>query len=292
MDRRQMLKFGAAALSASALPAVNLHADTPARVVQHGRIKQSVVPWCYKEQLPPEKLIDAAAALGFASVELIDPKHWPAIQQRGMTIAISGSHGFPRGFCNPAQWDECLKVLHERIDACAAAGVKRVITFTGMLPKEISRDQGYANTVEGLRKIAPYAEQKGVTLCMEHLNSRDASHPMKGHPGYCGDDVDRCIDAIRKVNSPNMKLLFDVYHVQIMNGDVIRRIREYRQEIGHVHTAGVPGRNELDDRQELQYGPIMRALLDVGYDGYVGHEFIPTGDALAGLRAAAKICDV
>jgi hydroxypyruvate isomerase len=137
------------------------------------------------------------------------------------------------------------------------------------------------------------AEAKKVTLCLEHLNSRDDTHPMKGHPGYFGDDVDFCVDLIRKVGSPNFKLLFDIYHVQIMNGDVIRRIREYKEYIAHYHTAGVPGRGELDETQEINYPAVMRAILETGYEGYVAQEFIPTWDdrALA-LRHAAQICDV
>ncbi len=137
-----------------------------------------------------------------------------------------------------------------------------------------------------------HAERKGVTLCLEMLNTRASDHPMKGHPGYQGDHTEYCVDIIRRVGSPNLKLLFDVYHVQIMDGDVIRRIREHRDVIGHVHTAGNPGRGELDDTQEIQYKPIMEALIDVGYQGYVGQEFIPTRNALAGLRQAVAVCDV
>lgn len=301
VSRRNLLQTAAAAVAVAGVGGVTsrtLHAadsDKAAfrgRAVKHGRIKQSVVPWCFKEHWKPEQLIDISHKLGLPSVELIDPKYWPLLKERGMTCAIAGSHGFPRGWSNPAQWDECTEVLTKRIDECVDFGVKRVITFTGMQADGISVDQGYANTIEGLKKMARYAEDKGVTLCMEHLNTRDDSHPMKGHPGYLGDDVDRCIDVIRKVNSPNVKLLFDIYHVQIMNGDVIRRIRQYKEEIGHVHTAGNPGRAELDQTQEIYYPPIMAALLEVGYDGYVGQEFIPTRDPLKGLTDAVKLCDV
>jgi len=124
------------------------------------------------------------------------------------------------------------------------------------------------------------------------LNSRENSHPMKGHPGYQGDHTDYCIDIIKRVGSPRMKLLFDIYHAQIQDGDIIRRIRQHHEYIGHVHTAGNPGRGELDDKQEINFPPIMEALLEVGYQGYVGHEFIPTRDPLAGLREAVTLCDV
>ncbi len=143
-----------------------------------------------------------------------------------------------------------------------------------------------------MKKIAGYAEQKGVTICVEHLNTRDDSHPMKGHPGYQGDDVDYLANIIRRVGSPRVKLLFDIYHVQIMNGDVIRRLEQLKDVIGHIHTAGNPGRAELDDQQEINFPPIMRKLLDIGYTGYVGQEFIPTRDPLVGLREAVKLCDV
>ena len=144
----------------------------------------------------------------------------------------------------------------------------------------------------GLKKLAAHAEQKGVTVCIEHLNTRDGSHPMKGHPGYQGDDIDYVANIVRRVGSPRVKLLFDIYHVQIMNGDVIRRLEECKDVIGHIHTAGNPGRAELDDKQEINYPPIMRKLVEMGYKGYVGHEFIPTRDPLAGLREAVQLCDV
>ena len=175
-----------------------------------------------------------------------------------------------------------------------------MIAFTGFKwrdaddPKsgEITPEEGAANCVAGLKSIASYAEKKGVTICLEHLNSRDDSHPMKGHPGYQGDDLDYVGDFLRKVGSPRVKLLFDIYHVQVMNGDVMRRVAQYKDIIGHVHTAGCPGRGELDDSQEIYYPPIMKKLIDIGYQGFVGQEFIPTGDPLAGLQQAVSVCDV
>ena len=144
----------------------------------------------------------------------------------------------------------------------------------------------------GFKKIVGYAEKKKVNLCIEHLNTRDDSHPMKGHPGYQGDDLDWLAAILRKVGSPRLRLLFDVYHVQIMHGDVIRRLEQTKDILGHVHTAGNPGRGELDDTQEINYPPIMRKLLEIKYTGYVGQEFIPTRNPLEGLRQAMKLCDV
>jgi hydroxypyruvate isomerase len=205
-----------------------------------------------------------------------------------------------KGFNNPRYHDEVIATTTKMIDACAVAGFPAVIAFNGYKwrdaddPKsgEISLEEGADNCVAGFKKIIGHAEKKGVTLCLEHLNSRDGSHPMKGHPGYQGDDLDYVAKIIRRVGSDRLKLLFDNYHVQIMNGDVIRRIEECKDIIGHIHTAGNPGRGELDDNQEINYPPIMRKLVEIGYKGFVGHEFIPTRDPLAGLKQAVSLCDV
>ena len=143
-----------------------------------------------------------------------------------------------------------------------------------------------------MKKLAPIAEKLGVTICLEHLNTRDGSHPMKGHPGYQGDDIDYVANIVRRVGSPRVRLLFDFYHVQIMNGDLMRRLEENMDVIGHIHTAGNPGRCELDENQEINYPPLLRKLVELGYKGYVGHEFIPTRDPLAGLTQAIHVCDV
>ena len=260
--------------------------------VTNGRIIQSVMGWCFKP-MPALELAKHCKALGMTAIEGIDPKHYPAIKKMGMTISIVSSHGFKEGFCNPEQREKCDHVLRERIDLAAENGFKNVITFTGMRPKGLTDQQMTKNCVEGWKKVVGYAEEKGVNLCLEHLNTRDDTHPMKGHPGYFGDDVDHCVDMIRQVDSPRMKLLFDVYHVQIMNGDVIRRIGQYKQYIGHYHTAGVPGRKELDETQEINYPAVMRAIADTGFDGFVAQEFIPTWeDKVAALRHAVKTCDV
>jgi hydroxypyruvate isomerase len=294
LKRRAVLKSAAgAALAVATSSAVTMAAEdkSPARAATKGRIRQSLVYWCYKDYFSVAEMARVAKQLGCQSIELIDPMHWPTLKEHGLTCAIAGSHGFAKGLNNPAHWDECLAKLRERIDQSAAFGCPSVITFTGMR-QDIPDDVGQRNCVEGFKKIVGYAEQKKVTLCLEMLNSRDDSHPMKGHPGYQGDHTEYCIDIIKQVGSPRLKLLFDIYHVQIMDGDVIRRIRQHKEYLGHIHTAGNPGRGELDDAQEINYPPIMQALLDVGYDGYVGQEFIPTRDALAGLQQAVALCDV
>jgi hydroxypyruvate isomerase len=292
MSRRQVLQT-AAAVAAGAAAGPVARAQHSAEKVREGRLKQSLVHWCYKDHWPDvEQFARTAKDLGCRSVELIAPEHWPVLKKHGLTCAICSSHGFVKGFNNPRHWAECTDVLTKRIDACADAGVPSVITFTGMREKGISDEVGAANCVEGYKKVVGYAEKKNVTLCLEMLNSRDSSHPMKGHPGYQGDHTDYCVDIIKQVGSPRLKLLFDIYHVQIMDGDVIRRIRQHKEYIGHIHTAGVPGRGELDEKQEVNYPAVMHAIAEEKIDAYVGQEFIPTRDPLEGLRQACEVCAV
>ena len=298
-SRRRMLQATSAALAAaSALPGAEALASpgqTQGTVIKNGRIKQSLVHWCYEKYFDVEQMIAVAKQLGCTSIELIDPKYFPVLEKHGLecaigTIDMAPEPPFVQGFNNPKYRDRVIKATRDAIDAASAHGFKNVITFTGMA-EDIPADVGARNCVEGWKQVIPYAEKKGVTLCLEMLNSRDATN-MKGHPGYQGDHTDYCVDIIKRVGSPNLKLLFDIYHVQIMDGDVIRRIRQLGPIIGHVHTAGNPGRGELDDKQEISYKPIMEALVEIGYTGYVGQEFIPTRDPMVGLRQAVALCDV
>jgi len=282
--------LAAAGLSASSAARSVAAADEKPSALK-GNIRHSIVHWCFKSYWQVAEMARIAKSLGCESVELIPPEHWPLLKQHGLTVAICSSHSFKTGFNNPKHWEMCSEKIKTQIDHCAAFGVKNVITFTGF-SDGISLEDGARNCVTGLKKVIGYAEQKGVNICLEMLNTRDDTHPMKGHPGYQGDHTDYCIDIIRKVGSPNMKLLFDIYHVQIMDGDVIRRIQQHHEYIGHIHTAGNPGRAELDDTQEINYPAIMQALIDVKYGGFVGHEFIPTRDPQAGLTEAIAWCDV
>jgi hydroxypyruvate isomerase len=207
---------------------------------------------------------------------------------------------FMKGLNNLAYHEQVIDVTTKMIDECAKYGMPSVIAFTGYKWRdaedpnsgEISLEEGADNCVAGLKKLAVHAEKMGVTICLEHLNTRDGSHPMKGHPGYQGDDIDYVANIVRRVGSPRVKLLFDIYHVQLMNGDVIRRLEENIDVIGHIHTAGNPGRCELDEDQEINFPPILRKLVELGYKGFVGHEFIPTRDPYAGLKQAIEVCDV
>jgi hydroxypyruvate isomerase len=289
-SRRRLLQ--AAGLAAAGVVTAPISAAEEVRRVKEGRFKQSIVHWCYKDTWTVEQLAPVAKQLGCHSIELVDPTHWPTLKRHGLTCAIAGSHGFTKGMNNPKHWPECVDLMTKRIDACADAGFPSVITFTGMREKEIPDDVGADNCVDGYKKVVGYAEKKGVTLCLEMLNSRVSTHPMKGHPGYQGDHIDYCADIVKRVGSPRLKLLFDIYHVQIMDGDVIARIHQHKDMIGHVHTAGVPGRGELDDTQEMNYRAVMKALADAGFDRYVGQEFIPTRDPLEGLREAVEVCAV
>jgi hydroxypyruvate isomerase len=284
LPRRSALKIiGAAAAS---LPVM----AQETRAVKNGRIRQSVVPWCFNPMSVPE-LAKHSAALGLQSVELCDPKHWPLLKELGLTCAIAGSHGFAKGFAHKEEWAECHKALRERIEQCAAFGVERVITFSGFR-RGLSDEEGIRNMVAGLKEVVGFAEEKKVTLCVEMLNSR-VDIQMKGHPDYFCDSMERTVDICRQVGSERCKVLFDLYHVQIMHGDVITRIKQHKDYIAHVHTAGVPGRAEIDDSQELNYPPLMKALLDIGYTGFVGQEFIPVKeDKIASLAQGVRICDV
>ena len=218
---------------------------------------------------------------------------YPEVKKLGLDISLVSSHGFAKGPCNPENHDEVVTKLNEAIDAAIEVNCPSVITFTGMRFDGMDDEKAAQNCIDTWKEVLPKAEKAGITLVLEHLNSRDDSHPMKGHPGYFGDDVDFCVDLINQIGSPNFKLLFDIYHVSVMNGDVIRRIRQYKDLIGHYHTAGNPGRAEMDDTQELNYPPILEEIVKTGYKGFVAQEFIPTwNDPVTALRHAAQLCDV
>jgi hydroxypyruvate isomerase len=254
-----------------------------------GRIRQSVCPWCF-DPMSLETLCRHAAAMGIQSVELVEPKDWPLLKRFGLTCAIAGSHSFTEGLCDPTYHDVCVDSLLTRIDECADGDVPNVITFSGV-SDEISSEEGLANTVTALKRVIVRAEEKGVNICIEPLNTR-VDLPMIGVPGYLCDTVEWAVEVCRQIDSHRMKVLFDIFHIQIMQGDVIARIREFHEFIAHYHTAGVPGRHEIDDTQELNYPAIMRAIVETGYEGYVAHEFIPLGDPVESLREAVALCDV
>ena len=260
-----------------------------ARVVTNGRIKQSVLSWCF-EPMSIETLARHAAAIGLSAIENVEPKDWGILKRYGLVCAMTVGHGFVDGMNHQENHPQCVAKLKACIDANAEAGFPNVITFTGMR-RGMPDDVGLENTVLGLKQVIGHAERKQVNLCLEMLNTRvDAE--MKGHPDYMCDTIEFAAEVCRRIASERMKILFDVYHVQIMEGDIITRIRQYHPFIGHYHVAGVPGRNEIDDTQEINYPPILREIVATGYTGYVGQEFLPTRDPIESLRQAVKICDV
>ena len=258
-------------------------------VARNGRINQSFVTWNFRPLTIPE-LAKLAVKFGVKSIELVGPEHWPMLKELGLKCALAGSHGFAKGFAQPDQHAECLKVLEQRIEQCAAQGVPSVITFSGFR-KGLTIDDATKNTIAGLKKIAPIAEKHKVTVALEMLNSK-VNVEMKGHPDYFCDDMDLSIRILQAVSSPYVKVLFDIYHVQIMHGDVITRLRQYKDFIAHYHTAGNPGRNEIDATQEINYPPIMRAIAETKYAGFVGQEFIPVREHVKSINEAVKLCDV
>lgn len=294
ITRRNMMQIVGLGASALALPSCASGQKTAKPAAAKGHINHSVAYWCFANHWSLEKTCQIAKSLGLKSVELVGPPDFPTLKKHGLVCAIAPNGTpdppFVKGFNNPKYHDMIIAKTKETIDACAEYKFPNVIAFTGFR-EDIPDDVGAKNCVAGLKKIIGHAEKKNVNLCLEILNSR-VGVEMKGHPGYQGDHTDYCIDIIKKVASPRMKILFDIYHVQIMDGDVISRIRQHKDYIGHYHTAGNPGRNELDDNQEINYRPIMEEIVKTGYKGYVGHEFIPTRDPLKGLREAVEICDV
>jgi hydroxypyruvate isomerase len=295
-SRRTALRWFAASSGLAALSPKPASAEP---LIKHKKIKQSIVHWCFARGAK-WKVADTAKAaleLGCVSVEGCAPEDWDLLKQNNLKCAYVGAHGFVKGMNNPIFWDANLQAIHDRIDKCAEYGNPNVLSFTGFADTTkdggsvIGLEEGKKNCIEAYKKAIGYAEKKGVVLLLEHLNSRESAE-MKGHPGYQGDNLDYCADIVRAVGSPNMRLLFDIYHVQIMHGDIIRRMEQCKDIIGHIHTAGNPGRCEIGKDQELNYPPLMQKLLEIGYTGYVGHEFIPTIDPMVGLREAVGLCDV
>ena len=256
-------------------------------------IKQSVcIPILPQEVMPREQLFAEIAAIGFPAIEI-----W----QRGddfadlcrtaadsglQLISMIGHDSLPDGLNNASNHGRIEAELRESVDLAVAHGLRALICFSGNNIPGMSNEEAIANTVAGLRRVAPYAEDNGIVINLELLNSK------VDHPNYQCDNSAWGLDVQRQVDSPNVKLLFDIYHMQIMEGDVLRTITANLDAIGHLHTAGNPGRNELDDFQELNYRGICRVLDDAGYEGYVGHEFCPRGDLVAGLRQAYELCNV
>ena len=259
------------------------------RRVEAGAVKQSVCRWCYGK-LTVEQLAAGAKRIGLKSVELLEPEEWPAVKAAGLTCAMVNAPGDPSirltsGFNHVENHARLVPLYLERIEWVRANGLPNLICFSGSRAG-LSDEEGWANCAKGLAQILPAAERAGVTICMELLNSK------VDHKDYQCDHTNWGVALVKRVASPRFKLLYDIYHMQIMEGDVIRTIRDNHEHIAHFHTGGIPGRHEIDQGQELFYPAVMRAIRDTGFTGFVAQEFIPTRDPLTSLREAAKICTV
>ncbi len=250
-------------------------------------IRQSICFGCFQRSgLTPEALISEAAGIGYASVEMLPREHWDRVRDAGMDIAIVVGHAsLPDGLNKTENHDRIEDELLASMDLAVAYGIPGLICFSGNREGK-SDEEGRDNCIAGLSRVAKAAEEKGVTLSMELLNSK------VNHPDYQCDRIAWGVSVCEGVGSPRVKLLYDIYHMQIMEGDLIRTIRDNIGNIGHFHTAGNPGRNDLDETQEIYYPPIMRAIAETGYTGFVGHEFVPLGDPVAAMQAAYDTCRV
>jgi len=249
-----------------------------------GRLRQSVCQWCFKNW-EKEEFCQNAQKLGLVGIDLVGPDWFDALKKHNLIGTMTPSHGITKGLNRKENWDECLKKIRDAIDATAAAGYPNVICFSGNRDG-MSDDEGLKNCAEALKQVVGHAEQKKVTICMELLNSK------RNHKDYMCDRTAWGVELCKAVGSERFRLLYDIYHMQIDEGDVIATIRQYKDYLGHYHTAGVPGRHEIDDSQELYYPAIMRAIADTGFKGIVAQEFTPTRGAYASLEQAVKICDV
>lgn len=251
------------------------------------QIKQSLAWWCYQRgDMTPPKLARTAAEIGYAAVELIPDEHWQLAADHGLAIAsVNGHVSIEQGLNRRENHNRIERELFARIKQAEQWNIANLICFSGNRAG-LDDTAGAEATAEGLRRVAKAAEDAGVTLVLELLNSK------VDHHDYQCDHTAWGVQVIDWVDSPRVKLLYDIYHMQTMEGDIIRTIREHHRAFGHYHTAGNPGRHDLDDTQELLYPPIMRAIVQTGYSGYVGQEFIPRGDGAAALRAAWELCNV
>lgn len=254
---------------------------------QTAAYQHSVCKWCYGD-IPLEQFCEQVQDLGIKSIELLGPDDWATVQKYGLTCALGTDSFFsiPKGFNNPETHEGFLKEYTRLIDQAADAGIPSVICFSGNRDG-MDDSVGLENCAVGLDKIAKHAEKKGVMVVMELLNSK------VNHKDYMCDHTTWGAALVDKVASPNFKLLYDIYHMQIMEGDIIATIKEYQDYIGHYHTGGVPGRNEINDTQELYYPAIMKAIKDTGYDRFVAQEYIPSwDDQIAALAEGIRICTI
>jgi hydroxypyruvate isomerase len=285
LSRRTMLKSALSGVSMASVPSVSwLEQNVP--IQRKGQIWQSVSRWCYK-QIPLDELCAYAAQIGLKGVDLLNPDEYEIPGRHGLVCSMGYAGGGEivsalNRVENHAKIEEGFR---KYIPRAAKASVPNVITFSGNR-EGMSDDEGAKNTIAGLNRVKKIAEDHGVTICMELLNSK------VDHKDYMCNHTAWGVQVVQAVNSPHVKLLYDIYHMQIMEGDMVRTIQQNIQWLGHFHTGGVPGRHELDGTQEVQWDGVMRGIAATNFHGYVAHEFVPTRDPLTSLRQAVDLCDV
>jgi hydroxypyruvate isomerase len=285
INRRTALAGAAAMLVAPSLRLSGVAADRQGSGAT-GRLKQSVCRWPFAK-IPLPEFCRAVADMGLTAIDLLNEKEWPVAREYGLTCSMgSGAGGsIADGFNVKANHDKIVASLERAIPIAAAQKVPNLIAFFGNR-RGLSDQEAIATCVDGLNRIKKVAEDHGTTICLELLNSK------VDHPDYHGDRSAFGLAVVKAVGSPRVRLLYDIYHMQIMEGDLIRTIRDNREYFTHFHTGGVPGRNELDDTQEINWGAVATAIADTGFQGYFAHEFIPLRDPLTSLREAVELCRV
>ncbi len=280
LSRRSALQAAGATALAAAVPAV--HSESPAK--PNGNLKQSVCRWCYG-RMKLEELAAAVKPIGYQSIELLLPEEHQVVKKFGLTCALLGGADIAKGMNRKEYHERTLKRLRAHIEYAAAEQIPGVLVMSGNR-NGLDDAEGLKTCAEGLKQILGFAEEKKVTVLMEGLNSK------VDHKDYMYDRTAWGLELWKSLGSPRFKLLYDIYHMQIMEGDVIRTIARHNQAIGHYHTGGNPGRHEIDDTQELNYPAIARAIVKTKFDGYLAQEFIPAREPVASLRQAFHICDV
>ena len=249
------------------------------------RLKQSVCRWCYSK-IDVEDFAKECARLNVQSVDLADPKEWPVYKKYGLVpTMIGGGTTISDGFNRKENHEGIAARFRDSVNRGIENGAPSIIVFSGNR-RGMSDEEGLENCVIGLKQVMPLAQDKNLLVCMELLNSK------VDHKDYMCDHTKWGVELVKRVDSPNFKLLYDIYHMQIMEGDVIRTLKDNLQYIGHLHTGGNPGRNEIDESQELNYKAISKAVVEMGYKGYMAHEFIPKRDPMVSLGQAMDLCDV
>jgi hydroxypyruvate isomerase len=284
--RRELLATAATLAAAPLAHATVLGAPLADTVVKNGRLKQSVSRWCFRS-IPMPEFCRAVAEMGLTAIDLLEEAEWPVARQHGLVCSMgyAGGGSIADALNVKANHEAIARSFERTLPLAARLQVPNVITFFGNR-RGMSDEEAIASCIAGLNRVKTIAEDQGVTICVELLNSK------VNHPDYQGDRTAFGIAVMKGVDSPRVKLLYDIYHMQIMEGDLIRTIHDQRQHIGHFHTGGVPGRHELDATQEINWPAVCRAIVDTGFRGYLAHEFVPTRDPLTSLREAIALCDV